>query len=282
MLKQFFKSKNKLQTPTIGANTHIVSQLHSLQIEKDILTKTIARLYQNESNLTKIQKDKLLLKYQHQLGVVITRIEKLENASKHPDLGPLGDGLITLMDQKLSQLDQRLYELTSKIQIVQTQKNIQVKKNDKKANEIENKIERESEPLFEKPIVEYANNNSKKFEITTLTSLPKLDPIKQSKYDQMLSQLSSDVITPPPMKQKIQEKPPIETSVIRDQKVIPVIEDKPESVVEYIVKPTINERPPVIVELPEESEIDDEDDDIEQIKSKIQKTLSKIEQAEVD
>jgi hypothetical protein len=34
--------------------------------------------------------------------------------------------------------------------------------------------------------------------------------------------------------------------------------------------------------LPEESEIDDEDDDIEQIKSKILKTLSKIEQAEVD
>ena len=117
MLKQFFKSKSKLQTPTIGSNSQIVSQLHSLQIEKDILTKTIARLYQNETDLTKIQKDRLLLRYQHQLGVVITRIEKLENASKHPDLGPLGDGLITLMDQKLSQLDQRLYELTSKIQV---------------------------------------------------------------------------------------------------------------------------------------------------------------------
>ena len=52
---------------------------------------------------------------------MITRIEKLENASKHPDLGPLGDGLITLMDQKLSQLDQRLYELTSKIQTAQSQ-----------------------------------------------------------------------------------------------------------------------------------------------------------------
>jgi len=141
MLKQFFKSKNKLQTPTIGANTHIVSQLHSLQIEKDILTKTIARLYQNESDLTKIQKDRLLLRYQHQLGVIITRIEKLENASKHPDLGPLGDGLITLMDQKLSQLDQRLYELTSKIQVAQTQNDVQVKKNNKKSNGIENKEE---------------------------------------------------------------------------------------------------------------------------------------------
>ena len=277
MLKQFFKSKNKLQTPTIGANIHIVSQLQSLQIEKDILTKTIARLYQNESDLTKIQKDRLLLRYQHQLGVIITRIEKLENASKHPDLGPLGDGLITLMDQKLSQLDQRLYELTSKIEVAQTQNDVQIKKNNKNSNGIGNKEEK-SKAVFEKPIVEFVNKSSKKFEITTLTSLPKLDPVKQSKYDQMLSQLSSDVITPPPMKPKMQESPKIETPEIKEQSVIPVTKDEPE----HVVKPILNEMPKPIVELPEESEIDDEDDDIEQIKSKILKTLSKIEQAEVD
>jgi len=279
MLKQFFKSKSKLQTPTIGANTHIVSQLHALQIEKDILTKTIARLYQTESDLTKIQKDRLLLRYQHQLGIVITRIEKLENASKHPDLGPLGDGLITLMDQKLSQLDQRLYELTSKIEVVQTQKDAQSKKNDKKSNGIVNKMDDKTKPIFEKPIEEFVNKGSKKFEITTLTSLPKLDPVKQSKYDQMLSQLSSDVITPPPMKPKIQEKTNNEIQEIIKQNVIP---EKPELVVEHVVKPGLNEMPQPIVELPEEVEVDDENDDIEQIKSKILKTLSKIEQAEVD
>ena len=279
MLKQFFKSKNKLQTPTIGVNTHIVNQLHSLQIEKDILTKTISRLYENESDLTKIQKDRLLLRYQHQLGIVITRIEKLENASKHPDLGPLGDGLITLMDQKLSQLDQRLYELTSKIEVVQTQKDAQSKKNDKKSNGIVNKMDDKTKPIFEKPIEEFVNKGSKKFEITTLTSLPKLDPVKQSKYDQMLSQLSSDVITPPPMKPKIQEKTNNEIQEIIKQNVIP---EKPELVVEHVVKPGLNEMPQPIVELPEEVEVDDENDDIEQIKSKILKTLSKIEQAEVD
>ena len=263
MLKQFFKSKNKLQTPTIGSNSQIVNQLHSLQIEKDILTKTIARLYQNESDLTKIQKDRLLLKYQHQLGVVITRIEKLDNASKHPDLGPLGDGLITLMDQKLSQLDQRLYELTSKIQVVQTQKDAQVKKKGDK-----------SKPIFEKPIEEFVNKGSKKFEITTLTSLPKLDPVKQTKYDQMLSQLSSDVITPPPMKPKMQEKENDVTREIREQNITPIIEDKP--------KVSVNETPQSIVELPEDPEIDDEDDAIAQLTSKILNTLSKIELAEVD
>ena len=280
MLKQFFKSRNRLRTPTIGANTHIVSQLHSLQIEKDILTKTIARLYQDESDLTKIQKDRLLLRYQHQLGVIIARIEKLENASKHPDLGPLGDGLITLMDQKLSQLDQRLYELTSKIQ-TQTQNDVKVKKNDKNINRIENKEEK-SKAVFEKPITEFVNKSSKKFEITTLTSLPKLDPVKQSKYDQMLSQLSSDVITPPPMKPKIQESTGIDTPELIEKNVIPVIEEKTNEDVEQIVKPVLNKMPQSVVELPEESEIDDEDDDIEQIKSKILKTLSKIEQAEVD
>ena len=281
MLKQFFKSKNKLQTPTIGSNSQIVSQLHSLQIEKDILTKTIARLYQNEGDLTKIQKDRLLLKYQHQLGVVITRIEKLENASKHPDLGPLGDGLITLMDQKLSQLDQRLYELTSKIQIAQSQKEVEVKTNDSKQVK-DQSVEENTKPVFEKPIEDFVGKSSKKFEITTLTSLPKLDPVKQTKYDQMLSQLSSDVIPPAPMKPKIKEESKSVVPEIKEEQVIPVVEDKPEHIVEQSIKPTVSEMSAPVVELPEESDIDDEDDDIEQIKSKILKTLSKIEQAEVD
>ena len=279
MLKQFFKSKNKLQTPSIGSNSQIVSQLHALEIEKDILTKTIARLYQNETDLTKIQKDRLLLKYQHQLGVVITRIEKLENASKHPDLGPLGDGLITLMDQKLSQLDQRLYELTSKIQVAQTENDAHNKKKNKKISETEVK----SKPIFEKPIEEYANKSSDKFEITTLTSLPKLDPVKQSKYDEMLSQLSSDVITPPPMKPKIYEEQKTEVVEIKEQNIMPVIENKPEPIVQQVPEPIMQQVTKPIVELPEEEDLDDDDDDdLNKIKTKIMETMSKIEQAEVD
>ena len=282
-MKLFSKSKNKFQTPSIGSNSQIVSQLHSLEIEKDILTKTIARLYQNETDLTKIQKDRLLLKYQHQLGVVITRIEKIENASKHPDLGPLGDGLITLMDQKLSRLDQRLYELTSKIQVAQAENEVQSRKKSKKINQTDEKLK----PIFEKPIEEYANKSSEKFEITTLTSLPKLDPVKQTKYDEMLSQLSSDVITPPPMKPKVSEEQKIGTSEIKQTSIVPVVENKPQPVakpvVESVEKPLFDNMAKPIVELPEEAEIDDDDDDdLAAIKAKITKTLSNIEQAEVD
>jgi len=105
--------RDKNQLLSLGASSHIKSQINSLKIEKDILTKTISRLYQTDDKFSKIQKDKLLLKYQHQLGIMLAKLEKLEDASKHPDLGPVGDGLISLMDQKLSNLDDRLYELSS-------------------------------------------------------------------------------------------------------------------------------------------------------------------------
>ena len=60
MLKQFFSSGNNVQSQKIGANAHIIYQINSLQIEKDILTKTISRLYDTDSEFTKIQRARLL------------------------------------------------------------------------------------------------------------------------------------------------------------------------------------------------------------------------------
>ena len=278
MLNQFFSLKNN-QQPKIGANTHIQNQLHALEIERDILTKTISRLYDDDSGLSKIQRDRLLLRYQHQLGVIIARIEKLEIVSKHPDLGPLGEGLITLMDQKLSQLDQRLYELTSKIQVSQNEKDsiaiketktqvkyTQQQKIPQKNLEI-NKIN--SNIISEIETTQTENKEpQKKFEITTLTSVPKLDSFKQTKYDQMLAQLDSDVITPPPKKPRID---------VPEEKTIIPNEVKP-----HISNEVKEEKPKQTVQLPDEPEIDDEDDDLDAIKSKIMKTMSQLDNAEVD
>ena len=281
MLNQFFSLRNKAQPPKIGANTHVQNQLHSLEIEKDILTKTISRLYDDESGLSKIQRDRLLLRYQHQLGVIISRIEKLQIVSKHPDLGPLGEGLITLMDQKLSQLDQRLYELSSKIQISQNEKvetvtkeiktqvkpqtNIKSKQENSDTSEITvDKISQLNIPKIDNEEVK------KKFEITTLTSVPKLDSYKQSKYDQMLAQLDSDVITPPTQPKKIKLDIQPEEKIMTNE----IKPEIPSQNNEETIKPVIH--------LPEEPELDDDDDDIAEMKAKIMKTLSKIEQAEVD
>ena len=284
MLKQFFSLGNKIEDQKLGVNTHVLSQINSLEVERDILTKTISRLYENNSDLNKIQRDKLLLRYQHQLGVVIARIQKLETVSKHPDLGPLGEGLITLMDQKLSHLDQRLYELTSKIQIAQEQKENTVKKQSKTVPKTS-----DTKPVFEKPISDFVEkpvkSSGKKIEITTLTSYPKMDSAKQTKYDQMLSQLDSDVIAPPKKSPPLNIKPKQEiiTPTTTPPTTTPPTTTLPATTAPEIIKPPVPEHPKPTTQLPPETEVDDDDDDdLEKIRSNILKTLSKIEQAEVD
>ena len=132
--------------------------------------------------------------------------------------------------------------------------------------------------VFEKPIPNYIENKSqtlnKKFEITTLTSHSKMDSVKQTKYDQMLSQLDSDVITPAKKSSPLNIKP--------KQEIVDPEITLPATTTPEIIKPQISEQPKPTIQIPSEPEIDDDDDDIEKIKSNILKTLSKIEQAEVD
>ena len=91
------------------------NEANSLIIERDILTKTIFRVYQQGSNLTKIQRDKLLTRYQHQLGVVVSKIEELGNAMKNTNMNHSDEGLFAAMEQKLSRIDERLQEMSTKI-----------------------------------------------------------------------------------------------------------------------------------------------------------------------
>ena len=271
--------KNKTRLQSIGASAQLKSQVNSLKIEKDILTKTIARLYQTDSDLSKTQKDKLLTKYQHQLGVILARLEKLEDASHHPDLGPVGDGLITLMDKKLSKLDERLFELSSKINttnvsIPDTKEQVPENKTEVKQNK------KELEKLEEVKIdTNLAHEKSKLLELTTVTKPSSKDPefplLKKSiEPKDTMGEVK-------PSKKEMRET------------VRPNIEDNKEILRTSIVKPDINKEFAKITEhkaLPEpkisskvsDDDFDDNTDDLDKIKGDIMKVLSKIEQAEVE
>ena len=289
------KRKNNKQI--IGTSSTIKSQIQSLKIEKEILTKTISRLYQQESELSKVHRDKLLLRYQHQLGIVITRIEKLETASKHPDLGPLGDGLITLMDQKLSHLDQRLNEISSKIAITtipasQTKqpepiKEIVYEKQQTKKVEIKTDIQKPKEEYVSKPFIEIPiPENHRSVEITTLTEIPNKIP------EFPLEFVKPAVATP--------------KQIVKQEVINPVVEIKQPKQVEIqpleIPNPAIEALQPVIetshleqqtpiekkiqiptaLKIPEEEKLEEDDKDIDKIKNEIMKALSKLEQVEVE
>ena len=262
--------RDKNQLLSLGASSHIKSQINSLKIEKDILTKTISRLYQTDSEFPKIQKDKLLLKYQHQLGIILAKLEKLEQASKHPDLGPVGDGLITLMDQKLSKLDDRLYELSSKI----TDTKIQTP--EIKGEDIQQKI---SKPIkntfnFEKskdvkiePIEIPATKSRQSFELTTLTNISR----KELKFPLF----GKEVVSP---KSNVEDK--IEIIQESISKPVPKIETKLD-IDKEIAKITEHKALPE-PEIKSITSDDDLDDDLDEIKGNIMKVLSKLDQAEVE
>lgn len=271
-VKKFPKEKHTIST--LGANAHIKNQINSLKLEKEILTKTISRLYQHESELSKTQRDRLLLKYQHQLGVVLAKIEKLEEASKHPDLGPLGEGLVTLMDQKLSTLDKRLYELSSKINLANTQTfgvKHEQQVSEKRIKEIEPKLQVQTktevvqtklpDPVSAKP--------HRPFEITTLTELPEKIPESFFKTQVIVPQVKDELVRP--------QKEQVE--LVEHTSVVPQVE---QSKIEQSSSPPVVKKLTPKVTLPEDDKEEEDEDDLDKIKGEIMKTLSKLEQAEVE
>ncbi len=294
--------RDKNQLLSLGASSHIKSQISSLKIEKDILTKTISRLYQAESEFSKIQKDKLLLKYQHQLGVVLAKLEKLEQASHHPDLGPVGDGLITLMDQKLSKLDDRLYELSSKMVSTKIEtpkvKVPEVKQETKQKISNVFNFDKPKENKMD-PIVIPPTKSKQSFELTTLTNISRGEPkfpLFENEPKQVVKPMPqprvipTEVIKPKDeiVQEIIQPKPKVEDKI----EIIQSVTQKPEINLE--TKPDLNKEVAKITEhkaLPEpikskpvtlDDDFDDDADDLDKIKGDIMRVLSKLDQAEVE
>jgi myosin heavy subunit len=294
--------RDKNQLLSLGASSHIKSQISSLKIEKDILTKTISRLYQAESEFSKIQKDKLLLKYQHQLGVVLAKLEKLEQASHHPDLGPVGDGLITLMDQKLSKLDDRLYELSSKMVStkVETPK-VKVPETKQETKQKISNVFNFDKPKESKmdPIVIPPTKSRQSFELTTLTNISRGEskfPLFENEPKQVVKPMPQPRVVPTEVikpkdeiiQEIIQQKPKVEDKIEIIQSVAP----KPE--IDLGTKPDLNKEVAKITEhkaLPEpikpkpvtlDDDFDDNADDLDKIKGDIMRVLSKLDQAEVE
>jgi hypothetical protein len=277
--------KRKNDRFVLRANPIIKNQIQSLNIEKDILTKTISRLYQNESGLSKIQRDKLLLRYQNQLGLVIAKIEKLEAASKHPDIGPLGDGLITLMDQKLSQLDQKLHEISSKITVAtitppQIKHEELIKEKIVEKPEIK-KIETKIDSITEKkytpmpPIQVTSTDSHRSVELITLTEIPNKMPGFPLEFIK-----PAPIVPPKQVKDEIMIERHIEIEKPKIREVEQIIETPKSEPVQSPVEKKI--QIPSAVKIPEDEKLEDDDKDIDKIKSEIMKALSKLEQVEVE
>jgi len=145
------------------------NEANSLIIERDILTKTIFRVYQQDSHLTEIQRDKLLARYQHQLAVVVTKIEEIGKAMRHTGTNPLDEGLFAAMEQKLSRIDERLQEMSSKIAPSNKRTERQIQKS---ALNMQSPVQKNKKKSAYTSDMKLDSNNHMPLEITTLTQVP--------------------------------------------------------------------------------------------------------------
>ncbi len=298
---------------TVTVSSAVENQLHSLKIERDILTKTITRLHSEESNISRVQRDKLLIRYQHQLGTISVKIEKLEIASKYPDLGPIGDSLITLMDSKLSKMDQRLHEISSKItvnpaqpvvqtiQTVQTvqqtaqtqtvqqakqetkqiaQEKPQIEKIEPKVEARQERIEAPKEKIVEPqpPIEIHLPEKHVSVELSTLTTIPNKMPEFPAEFIKPVTTIETPkVVELTPKIETPQFIVPVEPTPLFTTKESPAIETTNH-------EPVVEKKAhlPTPIKIPEEEKIEDDDKDLDKIKSEIMRALSKLEQVEVE
>jgi len=274
------------------------NEANSLIIERDILTKTIFRDYQQDSNLTKIQRDKLLTRYQHQLGVVVTKIEELGNAMRNTGTNHSDEGLFAAMEQKLSRIDERLQEMSSKITPSnkraerQSQKNVQssVQKNKKKSTYTSD--------------VKLGSNNYGPLEITTLTQIPNrlpeffkkkfkasipkiqhVEPSDNEKVVKIVENVSEVKVThsnvceyPDCTNPKFSNK---HCSVHTDPNAKESITSEKKVVLSGL---EVEKMPQAEIDdgLPDDSNLEDDDVDISALAKKVNESLDKLDQAEVE
>jgi len=149
------------------------NEINTLVLEHDILTKTIFRLYRQDSHLTKIQRDKLLTRYQYQLGIITAKIKKLEEIITNKDANTLEERLVSVIEQKFSNMDKKIQAALDSKNSSQIQHPEQ--KSTKSRKEEDSWLGRKAKNAHSLGL-ELSSHKHKPLEITTLSEVPSKIP----------------------------------------------------------------------------------------------------------
>jgi len=287
------------------------NEINTLVLEHDILTKTIFRLYQQDSQLTKIQRDKLLTRYQYQLSIITAKIKKLGEIITNKDANTLEERLVSVIEQKFSSMDK-------KIQTVLDNKNSNKAQHPKQKS---SKEEYSRQKDGKNPYSLDLGLNSykhKPLEITTLTEVPsKLPEFFQNnfkphklKVENIRSQVdvptvvenvnvaqSNVCINPGCTNPKFTNKYcSAHTNSHENEASLPSLglekskqpETKQQILKENLVELPAQESSTELAQdkkdskLSQDNDLEENDDDVKDLKAKIEKSLANLDQAEVE
>jgi SOS response regulatory protein OraA/RecX len=91
------------------------AELLSLLFEKNLASEAITRVYEasQEGRIDRLERDRLLLKYKQQLDSLNQMIAHLQPVVDYADMTELRNNLVSLLENKISALDQKLLDMKS-------------------------------------------------------------------------------------------------------------------------------------------------------------------------
>ena len=91
-------------------------ELQSLQFEKNLVSEAITRVYEamQEKKIDVIERDRLLTKYKRQLNSYNERIAELQSTIDLKEIGEVRNNLVSLLEERIKGIDQKLDELSYK------------------------------------------------------------------------------------------------------------------------------------------------------------------------
>jgi hypothetical protein len=118
ILNRISKSKSSLKKKErfIKPLSTNKEELQSLQFEKSLISQSITRVYEAsyEGKIDLIERDRLLLKYNQQLDSYNKKIEDLQSLVDISELADTRNGLVSLLEGRITAIDHKLAEISNK------------------------------------------------------------------------------------------------------------------------------------------------------------------------
>ena len=110
------KKQQKQQEHFVKPFNTAKQELQSLQFEKNLVSEAITRVYEamQEKKIDVIERDRLLTKYKRQLNSYNERIAELQSTIDLKEIGEVRNNLVSLLEERIKGIDQKLDELSYK------------------------------------------------------------------------------------------------------------------------------------------------------------------------
>lgn len=111
-IERMSRKGDKKQPRSTGAAR---TELLSLLFEKNLAGEAITRVYEasQEGKIDRLERDRLMLKYKQQLDSLNQRIATLQPVADFADMTEMRNNLVSLLENKISALDQKLLDMKS-------------------------------------------------------------------------------------------------------------------------------------------------------------------------